>query len=116
MRYRQQSAHLRSQAGFARLKHLPIFMVIGCLWAGGQGLYTAFTNRNPTVLSYEEYVRTKPSASWLVITNCQLDLPRACYLSYIGDKNPNQYEYYIPVRSRTMPSDKIYILLKTSDP
>jgi len=116
MRHLKKGAYGLSQSGFVKLKNLPFIMMIGCFWAGGQGLYTAFTNRNPTVLSYEEYVRTKPSATWLVITNCQLDLARACYLSYLGDKNPNQYEYYVPVRSRSFPTDKIYILLKTADP
>src|SRR6185436_8606141 len=114
MRHRQEHIRAVSQFGFVRLKYLPFFFMIGLLWAGGQSLYTAFTNRTPTVLSYQDYARTRPSADWLVITNCQLDLAHACYLSYVGDKNP--YEYYVPVESRGSTTGKVHILLKTADP
>ena len=114
MQHQKQTAHILSQSGFIRLKYLPFFFLIGLFWAGGQGIYTAFTNRTPTVLSCQDYARAKPSAEWLVITNCQLDLTRACYLSYVGDKNP--YEYYVPVESRGSTTGKVHVLLKTADP
>ena len=88
--------------------------MICAFWAGGQNLYTAMSNRRPTVLSYDTYARTKSSADWLVITNCQLDLTRACYLSYASSTDP--YEYYVPVESCNSPTGKVYILLKTADP
>lgn len=88
--------------------------MICSFWAGGQKLYTAITNRTPTVLSYDSYARTKPSADWLVITNCQLNLTRASYLSYASSADP--YEYYVPVESCNSPTGKVHILLKTADP
>jgi len=103
------------QSGSTRGGFILFLAVIGFLWAGGQKVYTFFTNREPTVMSYEAYVRTKPSASWLTITNCRLDLVRACYLTHPGDQSA-PYEYYIPVESRNTFGDTIHILLKTRDP
>ena len=114
MRHHQKRLRLVPQSAFIRLKYLPVFFLIGLFWAGGQSLYTAFTNRTPNVLSYQDYTRAKSDADWLVITNCQLDLTRACYLSYVGDKNP--YEYYVPVESRGATTGTVHILLKTADP
>ena len=114
MRHQKEHSRVLSQSGFIRLKYLPLFLVIGAFWAGGQNLHTAITNRTPTVISYDTFARTKPSADWLVITNCQLNLTHACYLSYAGNADP--YEYYVPVESGSSATGKIHILLKTADP
>jgi hypothetical protein len=114
MRHQKEHSLVLSQSGFIRLKYLPLLLMICSFWAGGQKLYTAITNRTPTVVSYDTFARTKPSADWLVITNCQLNLTRACYLSYAGNADP--YEYYVPVESGSSATAKIHILLKTADP
>jgi hypothetical protein len=102
------------QDGSARGVVFLVILTLGLLWAGGQKLFTALTNRKPTVMSYEDFARTKPEAAWLVITNCRLDLTRACYKSYVGDKTPTRF--YIAVCDRDLSSNSIRILLKTSDP
>jgi len=108
------SRHNYYQNGSARVGGFLLLLTIGLLWAGGQKLFTALTNRKPTVMSYEEFASTKPAASWLVITNCRLDLSRACYKSDVGNNAPTQL--YIAVRDRDLASNSIRMVLKTSDP
>jgi len=96
-----------------------ILLIIGIslLCAGWQKLHTAVANRKPTVMAYADYARTKPSASWLTLTNCQLNLVHSCYLSYAGDQNVGgQNEYYIPVLDPNSDSREVSVLLKTRNP
>jgi hypothetical protein len=103
-----------SESGSVRLFVFGLAIIVGLLWTGGQRLHTALTNRNPAVMSYETFTETKPDAKWLVITNCQLNLLRSCYLTYGGDAEPS--EYYIPVQDQSSHTGKVSILLKTADP
>jgi hypothetical protein len=90
-------------------------VVAALMWGGGQNLYTALTNRKPTVISYEEYEKGRPKAAWLVLTNCQLNVASAAYLyKYVDDKNPT--ELYIPLQSQGAERRKSCALLQTSDP
>jgi hypothetical protein len=102
------------QSGSARGVLFIVFVIVGLLWAGAQSLHTALTNRTPAVMSYEAYAKAKPSAKWLVITNCQLNLFRSSYLSYAGDQNPTYY--YIPVHDLSSVTGQVCILLKTAEP
>src|SRR5690242_4150540 len=86
-----------TKSGSARLGIFLVILTAGMLWGGGQNLYTALRNRHPTTMSYEDYVKTKPSATWLVLTNCEIDLTDACVKTYYGSKTPT--EIYVPVRS-----------------
>lgn len=83
------------------------------LYAGLHGLYTAVKNPTPTEITYDEYAEEKPSAEWLKLTECMLDVPDYAYAETGGAIK----EMYIPLRS---PSDqdnegKILVLLLTSD-
>lgn len=106
----------RRNEGSVRLMIVLFVAMIGCLWAGGQKICTALANRKPTVISYSEYARTKPSASWLVLTNCRLDVPAACYLRHSDDKNGDRDEYFIPVVNPETLKEKSCVLYKTTDP
>jgi hypothetical protein len=79
--------------------------------AGGQQLYTALTNRTPTVLSYDEYIQTKPKADWLTPTNCLISLGASSYKTTIGSETLT--ELFIPVRSKLSDSKTIHVLLAT---
>lgn len=104
------------EAGSIRLMLFLAILGIGMLCAGGQKLHTAMTNRKPTVMSYADYIATKPSAAWLTLTNCQLDLVHSCYLSYIGDKNAGEQTiYYVPL-FQPGADKEVHVLLKTSNP
>jgi hypothetical protein len=116
--------NFQRQQGSARLTILLFFAMIGLLWAGGHKTYTALTNRKPITMSYSDYVQTKPSASWLALTNCELDLPHTCVLKHSDDKNGDRNVYYIPVLDPDVyipglnpnaPRQKSYVVYKTTD-
>jgi hypothetical protein len=102
------------QCGSVRGVLFIVVVIVGLLCAGVQSLHTALTNRKPAVMSYEDYAKAKPSAKWLVITNCQLNLFRSSYLSHAGDRNPTHY--YIPVHDLSSVTGQVCILLKTAEP
>jgi hypothetical protein len=101
------------QSGASRLGCLFIVIIIALLWAGGQGIYTAVSNSSPTVMSYAQYVQTKPNSDWLKLTNCVLNLSEASYKSYAGSQRPT--ELFIPVQRRISDSGKVHVLLATKD-
>jgi hypothetical protein len=103
-----------SQSGSIRAFGILLILIVGLLWAGAQKISTALANRKPTVLSYEEYAKTKPSAKWLVITNCQLNLLQACYMTYPGGSDLENC-YYIPVRQQGSVTGEVSMILKTTD-
>jgi hypothetical protein len=107
----------QGETGSARIVLFFLVLAIGMLWAGGQKIHTALTNRTPRVMGYADYVSQKPSAAWLTLTNCQLDLIHSCYLSYVGDKNAGeQSTYYIPLFDPGSDSKQVHVLLKSSNP
>jgi hypothetical protein len=112
------------QQGSGRLTSLLFLAMIALLWAGGHMTYTALTNRQPTVMSYSDYARTRPSATWLVLTNCELDLPHACVVKHSYDTNGDRDAYFIPVLNPdayipelnpSAPIQKVYVVYKTAD-
>lgn len=87
---------------------------IGGLVVGWQKMHTAMANRKPTVMGYADYAKGKPTAEWLTLTNCQLNLVHSCYLSYNGDNDAgNQDTYYIPVFDPASDSKEVHVLLKS---
>lgn len=104
------------EAGSIRLGLILIGITVAMLWSGGQSLYTAAMNRRPTTMSYDDYVKTKPKATWLMLTNCSVRLTEACFKSYYGGKNAT--ELYVPVRSMRPEGrkEKVQIVLATKDP
>lgn len=104
-----------TRSGSIRLVLFLVGITIACFWKGGQELYTALTNRRPTAISYEEYLKTKPKAAWLMLTNCALDLSRAASHTYQGAERP--YELFVPVSSRALMDDeKIAVMVATKNP
>jgi hypothetical protein len=91
---------------------LPI-LTIGLLWGGGQGVYVAATNRQPTVVSYEQYVATKPRASWLELTDCVLSLTDASVRSSRFEKRAQ--EAFIPVHPAGDFQGKVHVVVATED-
>src|ERR1044071_1574759 len=87
-----------TQSGSVRLILFFVIAMAGCFWKGGQDLFTAISNRQPMTVSYDGYLRTKPHAAWLRLTNCELDLSRAAYHSMAGAERP--FELFVPVERR----------------
>jgi hypothetical protein len=111
---------VNSESGFVKLALIFGCVIILLFYMGAQGIYTAIKNRNPAVMSCEQFANNKPKAAWLSITNCVLDLNDACYatLKYKGAELPT--ELYIPVRSASAKEPgkeaRDNIVLMTRDP
>ena len=50
-----------------------LIIAAAMLVGGGQGVYTALTNRTPTKVSCAEYAAKRPAAKWLTLSNCAVD-------------------------------------------
>lgn len=91
------------------------FLVIGVialLWGGGQGVYTGLTNTKQTEIALADYVKQKPSATWLKLKDCQVSTIDAAYTSKWGTIS----EVYIPLHVPGAPRDeKVHVLLATKD-
>ena len=79
-----------------------------------EDLYTYLTTRKPIVLSYEEYVRTKPSAKALELKNCNLDLLGA---TYTQSRYSGLVDFaFIPIHTgHDIHSDKIFAVFATAE-
>ncbi len=105
------------ESGSFRLGCILVIIVGGLFWAGGQGLYTYFTNRKPTAISYQDYLKTKPKAVWLMLTNCVLAISRASYMTVAGaPATTSPTEIFIPVRSSFDDDGKVSVLLASRNP
>lgn len=99
----------------AKLGCLAFIAGLALIWGGGQGVYTAITNRQPTEISYEEFLKNRPDAEWLHLKNCTLDIPDSAYPKTSG----KLARMYVPLRS---PGEKgandkpIQVILSTTDP
>ena len=67
------------------------------LWGGGQGLWTALQNREPTVMTCAEWIAARPSASWVRLTDCELLVDESAYETLLGASKVRKA--WIPVRS-----------------
>lgn len=104
------------QSGFSRIGCFFIVLIGFLFWAGGQSLYTAMTNRKPMVVSYQDYVKTKPKASWLMLTNCVLSVAKASYMTTMGSTDAVPAEIFIPVRADIRDHSPVTVLLASSNP
>jgi hypothetical protein len=94
-----------------------IFLLIvaaALLWGGGQGLYTALKNREPTRGSCRELTQKKPDKEWLSLEDCVLDFGNGGYLGSAGTPIET---LVIPLRpADDEPALKTNIVLWTEDP
>ena len=84
------------------------------LWGGGQGVYTALTNRAPTVMTCAEYLAKRPEATWLRLEQCVPDFEAGGYEG--GDK---AVRLFLPLRAPGAGADaadrKTRIVLDSKD-
>lgn len=89
--------------GSFRLVLLLVIGMAACFWMGGQGVYTALRNRHPVTLACGDLAKGKPSAHWLVLTNCELQVAGSAYLIRKSKYDPmgdgHITEAYIPIYS-----------------
>lgn len=72
-----------------------LLVFIACLWGGGQGVYTWITNRQPLVISCQDYLEQRPSAKWLELTDCHVDIENTLRPTNFAGLVP---ETYVPIR------------------
>jgi hypothetical protein len=67
-------------------------------------------------MGYDQYVQSRPKATWLVLTNCTTFLTQAAFKRYEYSQVPT--ELYLPVRSQDEDNEgqKVHVLLATKDP
>jgi hypothetical protein len=111
----------QSKSGSFRIIILLVIAVIACFWYGGQGVYTALQNRRPVQLGVGDLAKSKPSAHWLALTNCDLAIMDAAYKTvrskYAPATSGRITEAFIPLRApgQTL-DDPCYAVLATEDP
>ena len=99
---------------------LPI-LAVGLVAVGSQGLYVGLTNRTPMAMTYEEFLRKRPSSGWIEISDARLDLLSAIHQS--SRLTGAIKSVYIPVGSSAAGEgegggggdDRIHLLLLTKD-
>jgi hypothetical protein len=109
----------REQGGI-RLILILFIAAAWCLWSGAQGLLTAFKNRKPTVVNARELSGGKPTADWLVLTNCTLSVADSAYKTvrskYAPESSGRITEAYVPIYAEGQSTeDTCYAVLATSD-
>lgn len=92
------------------------FLTLACfamIFAGSQAAYTYLTNREPLKIPLATYQKQKPSAKWLHLTECELDLLGARHFNYIeSDHAP---EMLIPLKTAGATNHLVYVLLAIRD-
>lgn len=101
-----------ARAGFITLGLLRLLFPIVLLWMGGQGIYTAMTNRQPLTMPFAEYAQSRPDTKWVELTGAQLDVSEATWFGLTGSFS----EVYVPLHVPGAGSDaKVVALLLTRD-
>jgi hypothetical protein len=92
---------------------LVLFGTIALLWKGGQGVYEAVGNTEPTELSCAELEKTPPATGWFRLTGCVADLLDASYRKSGSEVT----EIFIPAYPAGVEKpDKIHLVVATEDP
>jgi hypothetical protein len=94
------------------LKIACLLLSLPLIAIGGEGLYHAARNRQPVVLTCEQYVQNPPRALWLRISGCYVDYMNVGY----QELNGRIVELFFPVRVPGQPSAPAPLIAATRDP
>lgn len=92
------------------------FLTLACfamILAGSQAAYTVLINRAPTALTLAKYQLEKPSAKWLHLTECELDLSGARNFNYI--ESDHATEMFVPLKASGSSNTQVHALLAVRD-
>ena len=80
---------------------------------GGEALYHAAINRQPVVVTCDQFVRQRPTALWLRVAGCDIDYLGAGYRESKGRLD----ELYLPIRPPSQPpTSPVALVVATNDP
>src|SRR5918995_60723 len=81
------------------IRILLLLVGLPLLAIGSEGLYHAIRNREQRAMTCEQFVRERPKAAWLKLTNCDVDYIGAGYL----ESNGRISELLFPIRPAGQP-------------
>ncbi len=99
--------------GSIRWPWLRLILAAAMLVGGGQGVYTALTNRTPTKVTCAEYAAQRPTAKWLTLTDCAVDPADVLGEVSLSDKVKKLYLPLLSVGARE--GDDAAVVLVTED-
>ncbi len=80
---------------------------------GGEAVYHAATNRQPVIVTCDQFVRQRSRALWLRVTGCDVDSLGAGYRESHGRLD----ELFLPVRPPSQPTTSpVALVVATNDP
>jgi hypothetical protein len=79
------------------MRKLGCLVVIGMLYAGGHGLWVGFRNRSPQTMTCAEAARTPPTADWVHLTGCRINLMDA--VARESSSGEPRGDIYVPLRA-----------------
>lgn len=83
------------------------------LWWGGQNTYVALRDRNQLEISCSDYLKKRPDARWLKLTDCAYDFEN---LAYFQKKGEDKYtSVYMPLRPAGETGGPTHIAVKFED-
>ncbi len=94
------------------MRYFTLLLAIVCLWGGGQGVYTALKNTEPTIYDVNTLSDSKmPEEKWLTLNNCYYNLMESVYFeSAFG--NGLAEELYVPLNTK---NDSIAVFVSIKD-
>ena len=108
-----------------RLKLALFIGALALIIFGGDRTYQGLRYREPAQISYDDFVKQKPSAGWFHIKNCVFNVFRTMH--FYSKDHPEQAndvssvtEVYVPLQSATTPQipknhPNVSVVVKTSD-
>jgi hypothetical protein len=79
---------------------------------GGEALYHAATNRQPVLVTCDQFVRQRPHALWLRVTGCDVDYLGAGYRESHGRLD----ELFLPMRPSPPSTSPVALVVATNEP
>jgi hypothetical protein len=104
-----------NRKGFINGGCLIILITIALLWSGGQEIYTSIKNQHPLEITCQNYLKTKPTAEWVKVTDARLDFLNCAVLKsrFVGTIS----EVFIPLRgAETKQGEPIQLLVSSKNP
>ncbi len=89
-----------------------LFLVLVCVafvWGGGGNTYVALTNTKPTAVTCTELLNNPPSAKWLEIRECTVNIDDIVEVKY---KSGTVEGYYAPLVPTLRPGSQSAVLVK----
>ncbi len=115
MKICRPKASTRYCAGFImNVGCLGIIITIALLWGGGQALYTALKNSKPLEIDVETYIKTRPDAEWVTLTNGSMN--RIESVSSVSKLGKTVTEVFTPLRPvGQADTEPVHILISSKD-